>query len=83
MSPLHQLGRARWSLLIGMETVAEEAFDIGLTISEEVGCERLNNGFPIITHDQYTCNAAIHCCHMNEVILNRRGEEHGIPEVTS
>lgn len=36
MSPLHQLGRARWSLLHGMDKVAEKALDLGLVISEEV-----------------------------------------------
>eukprot|EP00903_Cladosiphon_okamuranus_P010662 g10080.t1 len=35
MSPLHQLGRARWSLLNGMDKVAEKALDLGLVISEE------------------------------------------------
>lgn len=35
MSPLHQLGRARWSLLHGMDKVAEKALDLGLVISEE------------------------------------------------
>lgn len=35
MSPLHQLGRARWSLLNGMDKVAEKALDLGLAISEE------------------------------------------------
>lgn len=37
MSPLHQLGRARWSMLHGMDKVAEKALDLGLEISEEVG----------------------------------------------
>lgn len=36
MSPFHQLGRARWSLLHGMDKVAEKALDLGLVISEEV-----------------------------------------------
>lgn len=36
MSPLHQLGRARWSMLHGMDKVAEKALDLGLEISEEV-----------------------------------------------
>ncbi|CAM9220570.1 unnamed protein product [Ectocarpus sp. 4 AP-2014] len=35
MSPLHQLGRARWSMLHGMDKVAEKALDLGLEISEE------------------------------------------------
>lgn len=35
MSPLHQLGRARWSFLNGMDKVAEKALDLGLAISEE------------------------------------------------
>ncbi|CAM9253189.1 unnamed protein product, partial [Hapterophycus canaliculatus] len=35
MSPLHQLGRARWGFLHGMDKIAEKALDLGLVICEE------------------------------------------------